>query len=154
MGWRSKCLSQSSRSTLINSVPQGIPNYTMFSFSMLNKVCDKLDALFRRFWFKSKEPEANFLPREQRSWEKLKSVMSLMLCLEDSGGSLRNQKADFLPREQRSMEKLCHPKCTGGGSRKAEGFNNTLLAKLAWMIASKRDSFFFFLIDQERQLML
>ena len=46
MGWRSKCLS-ASRSTVINSV--AIPNYIMYSFSMLNKVCDKLDALSRRF---------------------------------------------------------------------------------------------------------
>ena len=52
MGWRS---------TLINSVAQAIPNYIMYSFSMLNKVCDKLDALSRRFWLKSKDPEGKFL---------------------------------------------------------------------------------------------
>ena len=33
----------------------------MYSFSMLNKVFDKLDALSRRFWLKSKEPEGKVL---------------------------------------------------------------------------------------------
>ena len=41
----------------------------------------------------------------------------------------------------KSWDKLCYPKAKGGlGFKKAAVFNNVLLTKLAWMIASKRDS--------------
>ena len=41
----------------------------------------------------------------------------------------------------RAWEKLCYPKNHGGlGFKKAKDINNALIAKLAWMIASKRDS--------------
>lgn len=41
----------------------------------------------------------------------------------------------------RSWDKLCYPKSQGGlGFKKAKDINTALLAKLAWMIASKRDS--------------
>ena len=43
MGWRSKCLSWAGRSTLISFVAQAIPNYSMSSFSIPAKICDKLD---------------------------------------------------------------------------------------------------------------
>nr|XP_023923954.1 uncharacterized protein LOC112035356 [Quercus suber] len=49
MGWRSKCLSWAGRKTLINSVAKSIPNYTMSTFSIPNKVCDRLDSLTRSF---------------------------------------------------------------------------------------------------------
>ena len=40
-----------------------------------------------------------------------------------------------------SWDKLCQPKSLGGlGFKKAKDFNNAMLAKLAWMVASKRDS--------------
>ena len=104
MGWRSRCLSWAGRSTLIKFVAQALPNYTMSAFSVPNTICDKLDSLTRRFWWKPREPEGRFL-----AW--------------------------------RSWGKLCQPKCKGGlGFRRAKDFNNALLAKLAWMIASNRDS--------------
>ena len=41
-----------------------------------------------------------------------------------------------------AWDNLCHPKFKGGlGFRKTKEFNNTLLFKLAWMVASKRDNF-------------
>ena len=51
----------------------------------------------------------------------------------------KNQVGKFLA--WRSWDKLCFPKKQGGlGFKKAKEVNNAFLAKLAWMIASKRDS--------------
>lgn len=60
-GWRSKCLSWAGRETFINSVVQTIPNYTMSTFNVPTKVCDKLDSLARKFWWKPKERDRKFL---------------------------------------------------------------------------------------------
>ena len=104
MGWRSKCLSWAGRKTLINSVAQTIPNYTMFSFNIPSKVCDKLDSLTRRFWWKPNQRDGRFI-----AWK--------------------------------SWDNLCRPIKDGGlGFKKAKNINNALLAKLVWMVASKRDS--------------
>nr|POF02849.1 hypothetical protein CFP56_10907 [Quercus suber] len=56
-GWRSNCLSWAGRCTLINSVTQALPIYTISSFGVLARNCDKLDSLTRRFWWKPKEKE-------------------------------------------------------------------------------------------------
>lgn len=47
--WRSKNLSWAGKRTLINLVAQSMPNYTISTFSIPTKVCDKLDSLTRRF---------------------------------------------------------------------------------------------------------
>ena len=60
-GWRSNCLSLAGRRNLINSVAQSMLIYTMSSFSIPNKVCNNLDALTRRFWWKPKQKEGRFL---------------------------------------------------------------------------------------------
>ena len=50
-----------------------------------------------------------------------------------------NQDGKFLALK--SWDKLYYPKAKGGlGFKKAAVFNNALLAKLAWMIASKYDN--------------
>ena len=103
-GWRSNCLSLAGRRNLINSVAQSMLIYTMSSFSIPNKVCNNLDALTRRFWWKPKQKEGRFL-----AWK--------------------------------AWDSLCYPRKSGGlGFKKAKNINFALLAKLAWMIASKRDS--------------
>lgn len=103
-GWRSKCLSWEGRRTLINAVAQSIPTYAMSSFNISNKVCDKLDSLSRRFWWKFNQREGRFL-----AWK--------------------------------AWNDLCHPRNVGGlGFKKAKSTNFALLAELALMIASKRDS--------------
>ena len=100
-GWRTKCLSWAGRRTLICSVAQSIPNYSMSTFNIPKKMCDNLDSLSRRFWWNPKKSEGHFL-----TW--------------------------------RAWDKLCYPKSQGSlGLKKAKDFNNALLAKLAWMIASK-----------------
>ena len=60
-GWRSRCLSWAGRCTLINSVAQTIPNFTPSAFNIPEKICDKLDSLTRRFWWKPKEKEGRFV---------------------------------------------------------------------------------------------
>ena len=60
-GWRSKCLSWTGRRTLITSVTQTIPIYARSTFNIPNKVCNNLDSLTRRFWWKPKNQEGNFL---------------------------------------------------------------------------------------------
>lgn len=59
--WRSKCLSWAGRATLINSVAQTIPNYTMYTFSIPNKICNNLDSTTRRFWWKPKSQDSRFM---------------------------------------------------------------------------------------------
>ena len=61
MGWRSKCLSWVGRKTFINSVAQTIPNYTMSTFNIPSKVCDKVDSLTRRFWWKPNQQNGKFI---------------------------------------------------------------------------------------------
>ena len=103
-GWRSKCLSWAGRRTLINSVALSIPIYTMSSFPIPNKVCDKMDGLARRFWWNPNKQEGRFL-----AWK--------------------------------SWDSLCCPSSIGGlGFKKSKALNSALLAKLAWMMASNRDS--------------
>ena len=104
VGWRSKSLYWARRSTLINSVVQANPNYAMYAFNVPNGVCNKLDSLSRKFWWKLKKSEEKFLTLT--AWDN-----------------------------------LCKPKCKGGlGFKSAKKMNNALLAKLAWLVASKRDS--------------
>ncbi|KAK9990862.1 hypothetical protein SO802_025847 [Lithocarpus litseifolius] len=82
MGWRSKCLSWAGRKTLITSVAQSLPTYTMSTFNVPNKVCDKLDSFTRRFWWKPKEQEGRFIA--WRAWDKL--------CIPKSAGGLGSKK--------------------------------------------------------------
>lgn len=103
-GWRSQCLSWAGRCTLINSVAQAIPNYTLSSFNVPAKCCDKLDALSRRFWWKSKDKDSRFI-----AWS--------------------------------AWDKLRRPKRQGGiGFKKAKDVNSALLAKLAWLVVSGKQS--------------
>lgn len=60
-GLRSRCLSWAGRCTLINAVAQAIPTYTLSSFHIPIKTCEKLDSLAKRFWWKPKEKEGRYL---------------------------------------------------------------------------------------------
>lgn len=60
-GWRSKCLSWAGRCTLIKSVAQALPTYTMSSFEVTKKVCDALDSQSRRFWWNPKKQNGSYL---------------------------------------------------------------------------------------------
>lgn len=50
-GWKARLLSQAARETLISSVLQSIPLYTLSCFRVPESVCNKLDAVMRAFWW-------------------------------------------------------------------------------------------------------
>jgi ribonuclease HI len=104
MGWRSKCLSWAGRCTMIKSVAQALPTYVMSTFELPNKICESMDALNRRFWWKPNNQNGKYM-----AWN--------------------------------SWDKLCQTKRDGGlGFRKTKEVNMALIAKLSWMVASKRNS--------------
>uniref|UniRef100_A0A2N9I5P8 Reverse transcriptase domain-containing protein n=1 Tax=Fagus sylvatica TaxID=28930 RepID=A0A2N9I5P8_FAGSY len=74
-GWRCKALSWAGRNTLIKSVAQALPNYTFSSFDVPGSVCNKLDAVTRRFWWNPKKYSGNYLA--WKSWDHLYLPKSL-----------------------------------------------------------------------------
>ena len=50
-GWQSKLLSKAGKATLIRSVAQSIPVYTMSTFRLPVEVCKAFDTLVRNFWW-------------------------------------------------------------------------------------------------------
>lgn len=73
------------RCTLINYVAHTIPKYTISSFKVPISVCDKLDALTRKFWWKLKEKDGKFLA--WRAWDKL--------CASKATGGLGFKRAKY-----------------------------------------------------------
>lgn len=86
MGWRSNCLSWAGRGTLIGSMAQAIPTYSMSAFNIPTKICDKLDSISRRFWWKPKSSQGRFIA--WIAWEKLCHVIPRV-------------KVDLVSRKQR-----------------------------------------------------
>uniref|UniRef100_A0A2N9ED89 Reverse transcriptase zinc-binding domain-containing protein n=1 Tax=Fagus sylvatica TaxID=28930 RepID=A0A2N9ED89_FAGSY len=82
LGWRSKCLSWAGRCTMIKSVAQALPTYTMSTFEVPKKICENLDAVTRRFWWNPKTPSGRFLA--WKSWD--------ALCLPKKDGGLGFRK--------------------------------------------------------------
>uniref|UniRef100_A0A2N9HKH4 Reverse transcriptase zinc-binding domain-containing protein n=1 Tax=Fagus sylvatica TaxID=28930 RepID=A0A2N9HKH4_FAGSY len=54
-GWKSKSLSWMGRATLIKSVAQASPVYTMSTCKLSKKLCNELDGVVRRFWWSPKK---------------------------------------------------------------------------------------------------
>ena len=50
-GQKAKLLSQASRTTLISSTLQSMPLYTFSCFKVPESICNKMDAIFRAFWW-------------------------------------------------------------------------------------------------------
>nr|XP_048330864.1 uncharacterized protein LOC125422764 [Ziziphus jujuba var. spinosa] len=53
-GWNRHFLSKVGKATLIKSVVQAIPSYTMSTFLLPVNVCEDMDAIVRKFWWESK----------------------------------------------------------------------------------------------------
>jgi hypothetical protein len=49
-GWRSKTLSQASKTILVKVVASAIPSYVMGSFMLPDGLCHQLDKAFKNFW--------------------------------------------------------------------------------------------------------
>ena len=60
-GWKSKNLSWQGRETLIKSVAQAIPAYSMTAIQFPRELCKRLDAVVRRFWWNLKSNSGSFL---------------------------------------------------------------------------------------------
>ena len=85
-GWRSKCLSWAGRCTMLKSVAQALPSYSMSTFEIPSTICSKLDALNRWFWWNPKGQNGRFLAL--KSWDKL--------CLPKNNGGLGFRKSKYL----------------------------------------------------------
>jgi hypothetical protein len=68
-GWRSKSLSWAGRTTLIKSVAQALPTYTMSTFEVPTTIWTKIDFATRRFWWNPKTSSGSHLAL--KSWEAL-----------------------------------------------------------------------------------
>ena len=55
--WKGRNLSWAGRATLIKSVAQSIPTYTMAALQFPKKLCDQLDSVGRRFWWNPKRSQ-------------------------------------------------------------------------------------------------
>lgn len=60
-GWSKHLLSKAGKATLIKSVIQAIPTYTMSTYRVPTGVGNDLDALVRKFWWESKPNADRFL---------------------------------------------------------------------------------------------
>ncbi|KAF3433898.1 hypothetical protein FNV43_RR25001 [Rhamnella rubrinervis] len=60
-GWQSKLLSKAGKITLIKSVAQSIPVYSMSYSRFPKKVCSDMDDMVRRFWWNVKSRKQNYL---------------------------------------------------------------------------------------------
>ena len=68
-GWRAKALSWAGRATLIRVVFQSIPIYTMCTELAPAQVCQSLDSIARKFWWRVDQGKSHFLAL--KSWESL-----------------------------------------------------------------------------------
>ena len=59
-GWKSKNMSWSSRATLMRSMAQAIPAYSMSTILFPKGLCDQLDASVHRFWWSPKSKAGSY----------------------------------------------------------------------------------------------
>jgi hypothetical protein len=81
-GWRSKTLSQASKSVLIKVVASSISSYAMSSFLLPNDFCHKLDMAFKNFWWCFPKGKSHHLSLKSRNFVSLpKDQGGLSFCL-------------------------------------------------------------------------
>ena len=54
---------------MIKSVAQALPTYVMSTFELPNKICESMDAVNRRFWWKPNNQNGKYMA--WNSWDKL-----------------------------------------------------------------------------------
>ncbi|KAL0439338.1 UNVERIFIED_CONTAM: putative ribonuclease H protein [Sesamum latifolium] len=67
--WKAKNLSRAGKLTLIKNVAQSIPVYQMSTFLLPKKICKKMDAIVRRFWWQNQHKEQNQRFLALKSWK-------------------------------------------------------------------------------------
>uniref|UniRef100_A0A803Q031 Reverse transcriptase n=1 Tax=Cannabis sativa TaxID=3483 RepID=A0A803Q031_CANSA len=68
-GWKAKNLSQAGRTTLVGSVLQSIPCYTMSTAMVPKTVCDELDRIVACFWWTGNAEKQRY--RSFKSWSEI-----------------------------------------------------------------------------------
>jgi hypothetical protein len=68
-GWKAKSLSQTGRLTLVKAVAAALPSYAMSTFLLLKSICNKLDQMFKNFWWGF--PLSKAKNRSLKSWDSL-----------------------------------------------------------------------------------
>lgn len=58
-GWSKNLLSKAWKVTMIKSVLQALPIYTMSTFKIPTRICKKMDDIVRRFWWDSNSNDRN-----------------------------------------------------------------------------------------------
>ena len=51
IGWKEKTISKAGRETLIKSVAQAIPIYSMSIFKIPRKVCEVINLVLAKYWW-------------------------------------------------------------------------------------------------------
>ena len=51
MGWKEKTISKAGRETLIKSVAQAIPSYSMSIFEIPRRVCEDINSALAKYWW-------------------------------------------------------------------------------------------------------
>ncbi|KAH7542709.1 hypothetical protein FEM48_Zijuj02G0103000 [Ziziphus jujuba var. spinosa] len=68
-GWNKHLLLKVGKATLIKSMVQEIPCYTMSTFLLPSSLCEDLDAIVRKFWWETKPNASGFFPL--KAWKDL-----------------------------------------------------------------------------------
>ena len=76
-GWKERLLSQARREVLLKAVVQAVLAFSMSCFRLLDRLCQDLEGLMRRFWWSHGEDKRKIY---WVSWRKL--------CLPKSGGGM------------------------------------------------------------------
>jgi hypothetical protein len=74
-GWKAKLLSQAARTTLIKTVANAIPSYTMSIFHLPKSLCQNIDSAIRKFWWGFPQEKKHNL--SLLSWKSICSPKSL-----------------------------------------------------------------------------
>lgn len=73
--WSQRLLSKAGKATLIKSVIQALPTYTMSIYSVPFGVCNDLDSFIRKFWWEAKPNANGFLAL--KAWKDIFNLKSL-----------------------------------------------------------------------------
>jgi hypothetical protein len=79
-GWKTRILSQAARTTLIKSVANAIPSYTMSPFPLPKHFCYDIDMMLQKFWWGFPQDKHNL---SLLSWENIckpKALGGLGIC--------------------------------------------------------------------------
>ncbi len=79
-GWKTKLLSQATRTTLISNVTASIPTYTMSSLLLPKIICKKIDSTLCGFWWGASLGKNRMCLKSWKSICQLKSYGGLGLC--------------------------------------------------------------------------